>query len=56
MEKEDMRKNLRDISGILSYWLEEVWDRLESEEVREEMESDFDTCQEYIKEKLEYLK
>ena len=56
MEKEDMRENLRDISGIMAYWLEEVWDRLENEEEREEMASDFDTCQEYIKEILEYLK
>ena len=56
MEKEDMRKNLRDISGIMSYLLEEVWDRLENEEERKEMASYFDTCQEYIKEILEYLK
>ena len=55
MEKEDMRKNLRDIGGIMSYWLEEVLDRLENEEEKKEMTSDFDTCQEYIREILEYL-
>lgn len=56
MNKEDMRKNLNGISGIMSYWLEEVRDRLDSDEEREEMENDFDTCQEYIREVLEYLK
>lgn len=56
MEKKDMIKNLNDISGIMSYWLEEVKDRLESDEQKEEMENDFDTCFEYIREVLEYLK
>ena len=56
MNKEDMRKNLNDISGIMSYWLGEVSDRLESDEEREELENDFHTCQDYIKEVLEYLK
>ena len=56
MDKKDMIKNLNDISGIIYYWLEEVKDRLDSDEQKEEMESDFDTCQEYINEIKEYLK
>lgn len=56
MNNEDMIKNLNYISGIISYWLEEVKDKLDSDEQRDEMENDFDICQEHINKVIEYLK
>lgn len=56
MNNEDMINNLNYISGIISYWLEEVEDRLDSDEQRDEMENDFDICQEHINKIIEYLK